>query len=431
MKTPFCACLIALTCLVPLAVADEPALKEARQRLLHGNYDEARVLYEKLAKDGKQRIPVTIGLSRTWQSQGEYDKALAVVDAVLKDSPKDADLLARRAELLYQRGRWEDAGKAAEAALAGNNGHFLARWIRARIYWDRGDLDKADAEFRWFVRTYTERSNDDKDIKDPEELLLVAQAGSENARWHSLADQFEFILRDVYVDTLKYDKDQWQANYQAGMLLLEKYNRGEALDELDKALKINPNAAEVYAGKGMAALQKLEIKEAEQFAESALKINPNSPEGLRLQADVHWATGDITSAVRALEQTRKVNPRDESTLGRLAACFHVLHRQADFDALVKEVQERDAKPGVFYYQLAERLEERRYFDTAEKFYKKSAELRPMLPWPQNSLGLLYMRMGREKEAQEILTKAFEADSFNVRVNNSLKVPSSIWRSMRR
>jgi tetratricopeptide (TPR) repeat protein len=45
----------------------------------------------------------------------------------------------------------------------------------------------------------------------------------------------------------------------------------------------------------------------------------------------------------------------------------------------------------------------------------------MVPWAQNSLGLLYMRMGREQEAREILTKAFDADNFNVRVSNMLQV----------
>src|SRR5207248_3897257 len=47
--------------------------------------------------------------------------------------------------------------------------------------------------------------------------------------------------------------------------------------------------------------------------------------------------------------------------------------------------------------------------------------RPLLPWPRNSLGLLYLRLGREDEARKILTKAFEDDGFNVRVANSLKV----------
>src|SRR4029079_2112887 len=74
-----------------------------------------------------------------------------------------------------------------------------------------------------------------------------------------------------------------------------------------------------------------------------------------------------------------------------------------------------------YNQLAEQLDDRRRFDDAEKFYKKASELRPMLPWARNGLGLLYMRMGREAEARKILEKAFDADAFNVRVSNTLKV----------
>jgi len=43
------------------------------------------------------------------------------------------------------------------------------------------------------------------------------------------------------------------------------------------------------------------------------------------------------------------------------------------------------------------------------------------PLGENSLGLLYMRMGRAERSPNILTKAFEADPFNVRVSNALKV----------
>ena len=44
------ACLILLGVVVAVPAA-EPSLKEARQRWLHGNYDEARELYQELAKD--------------------------------------------------------------------------------------------------------------------------------------------------------------------------------------------------------------------------------------------------------------------------------------------------------------------------------------------------------------------------------------------
>src|SRR5262245_22939483 len=100
MRTCTAVCLLSL-CVVLPGLADGPSLPEARQRWLRGNYDEARALYEALAKDPKTRAAAAVGLSKTWQSQGDYDKALSSLDAALKDSPKEADLHARRAEVLY------------------------------------------------------------------------------------------------------------------------------------------------------------------------------------------------------------------------------------------------------------------------------------------------------------------------------------------
>jgi tetratricopeptide (TPR) repeat protein len=415
-------CVILLLLSSSPARAEGPTLKDARLRWLRGNYEEAQAAYEALAKDPtKDQVAATIGISRALQSQGEYDKASSVIEALVKDKPRNADLLARQAELLHLRGKWNEAEKAADAAIEIEKNHFLARWLQAQLYRDRGELKKADEAFRWFVRIYTERSNKDDDIKNPEELALVGLAGTENARWHNLSDQFDFILKEVYKDALKYDRDFWPVEYQAGMLLLEKYNRPEALAAFDNVLKLNPSAAEALVGKGMLALQKLELKDAEQFAERALKINANLPEALRLRADVHYQSGEIGKAVKELESARHIAPREAATLARLAACMLLQQKKAEFEKIVAEVEKFDSKPGVFYFELAERLEDRRWFDDAEKYFKKAAQLRPMLSGVQNSLGMLYMRLGKEKEARELLKKGFDADPFNVRVSNTLKV----------
>src|SRR5205823_2555772 len=116
----------------------------------------------------------------------------------------------------HLRGRWDEAEKAAGAALKANREHFLARWVLAQVYRDRGELTRADEELRWFVRTYSARSNADKDITDPDELLLVGLAGLERARWHHLSDQFTFILSEVLGEAVKQDKHFWWANYHAG-----------------------------------------------------------------------------------------------------------------------------------------------------------------------------------------------------------------------
>src|SRR5262249_39807099 len=76
---------------------------------------------------------------------------------------------------------------------------------------------------------------------------------------------------------------------------------------------------------------------------------------------------------------------------------------------------------VFYHELAGRLEERRLFDEAEKYYQLAIKLQPKLPYPPTGLGLLYVRQGREEEGYKILDKAFDADPFNIRVHNTLKV----------
>src|SRR5262245_21819218 len=122
---PLFVCLVVLTS-SPLVDAGAPALKEAKQRLLRGNYAEARDRYETLVKEPRHRIPAAVGLSRAWRSEGEYDKALAALDAALKDHPKSADLHAERADVLYARGRWDEAQKAANEALTHSKNQFLA-----------------------------------------------------------------------------------------------------------------------------------------------------------------------------------------------------------------------------------------------------------------------------------------------------------------
>src|SRR5262245_13573575 len=235
MTQRLCACLL-LVCAASAAPA--ATLDDARRLWLRGNYEEAQAEYEALAKVAKLRSPAVVGLSRTLQSQGEYDKALAVVAAALKALPKDADLLARRAEVLYDTGRWAEAEKTADAAVAANPKHFAARWVLLQVYRDRGDLKKADTAARWFVRAY----NADE-AKTAEQLLFAGLATCEYARWHHLTDEFDEVLNGVFKDALKKEPAFWPVEYHAGLLLLEKYNRGQALVALDKARQIKPRSA--------------------------------------------------------------------------------------------------------------------------------------------------------------------------------------------
>src|SRR5260370_21954241 len=123
------------------------------------------------AKESRHKVAASIDLSRAHESEGQYDQAMAVIDAARMDRSKNPDLLARRAEILFLRGRWEEADKDASAILAKDPDHFLAHWVLGQILRDPAELDNADEHFRRVVPTYTERSNMNKDITVPDLLV--------------------------------------------------------------------------------------------------------------------------------------------------------------------------------------------------------------------------------------------------------------------
>ncbi len=412
----FCACLIAVAA-TTTTHADGPALKEARTRLLRGNYAEAQAQFEALVKQPDDRVAATVGLAQVFQATGRYNQALTTLDAVLKDHPKNADLLARRAEVLFQRGRWDDARTAALEATRQDRNQFLAHWVLAQLYRDRGELFKSSQETLWFIRTYEKQ-----DIEDPEAFLLVGLAAVERARWDvKLSDQYGFVINEVYPTVLKRDKDYWPAWYHTGCIALEKYDNRRADAAFNKALAINERAADVLAARGQTALQRMELPEADLMAKRALKVNPHLTAALRLRADVLLSAGDVPAALKFLEQALAVNPREESTLARVAACQLLQGKEREFAAVVAKAEKQTLKPSAFYGDLAERLEGRRRFGDAEKYYRKAIKLRPTLATARNQLGILYMRLGKEVEARDELEKAQVIDKFNVRVFNSLKV----------
>jgi tetratricopeptide (TPR) repeat protein len=391
-------------------------LKEARQEWLEGNYVEARTMYEALAKDPKTRHAATLGLSRAWESQGEYDKAQKVVEALLAAMPDDADLHARLGELHHLRGRFDEAVKNAEAAVAPDKDNFLAHWVLGQVYRDRGEMDKADEQFLWFIR-----ASNRLDITRPEDLVITGLAGLERARYRHLTDEFQSVLTNYFREASKKDKSYWPAEYEAGRLFMDKHNKPGAFKAFEKAMTINPRAAEVLTCKGQMAAAGMEFKDVERYAEQALKVNPRYVPALNLKADVHWFSGEVDATLKAIARAREVNPRDESTLARLAACHYAQNKKDDFEALLKEAQKLNPKCYTFFTELADLLEQRKFYDDAEKYYNLAIAMQPKFSEAQTGLGMLYMRMAKEAEARKVLEDAFAADKFNVKVFNSLKV----------
>jgi cellulose synthase operon protein C len=425
------------------ARCDEPSdLAEATEHLQRGRYEEAADAFTAILENAKDdtKAAAVIGLSRALESQGQYKEAITRLTEIAQPS---AAILAEAARLQFTIGRLEEAASSCEAALKADADQPLAHLVLARLSTEAGDLKKANEAFRWFVRFYNR-----KQPTDAETLLLIAEGAGEYARWNSNSSIFNFIINTLCTDALKDDPLSWQTHLASGSLLLEKYNRAQAIPDLKKALEINPRAVSVIVPLGEAALQKHDVDSALTYAEQALNVQDNYVPTLRLMADIALNKHSPDAAMLALQEARKTNPFDSETLGRLAATHYLLDVQPGGDAddrltsllanldaidqaalkepshleqLVIDVATRNPKPGVFLNAFASALESRRKYAMAEKLYQHAIRVMPQLSEPKTSLGMLYMQTGRSDQAKLLLDEAFKADPYHVRVSNMRKV----------
>lgn len=439
MSVRFSMALLSVAVFVSSVAAAE--LEDAAEHLNKGRYEEATAAYEEILVADAGSIPAVIGLSRSLEAQGLYPDAIARLSAA---DQKDADVLGRQAELQFAIGRLEEAAASCQAALKVDEDHAPAMMVQTRLLVESGQLEEADQGFRWFVRYYNR-----KQPTDAETLLLVAEGSAEYARWHSASQIFRFIINTLCPDALKDDEEYWRTHFVSGSLLLEKYNRAQAIPDLKKALTINPRAVDAIVALGSADLQKHDLDQAELFADQALKVQDNSVIALQLKADIELTRGKLGAALETLEKARETNPVDQGTLGRMAACYYLIDIQSDpedaderlsellanvdaieeglpekssrLEQLVIDIARRNPKPGVFLAAFGSALETKRKFAMVEKLYQHAIRVMPQLSQPKTALGMLYMQMGRSEEATQILDAAFKADPYHVRVSNMRKV----------
>jgi len=119
-----------------IAESVEQSFVSARHLLQIGQYDEAIDAYRELLSGDDLQAETdrdaAIGLSMALEARGLADMARQVVQDGLKRQPQDAVLLARLAQLQYQRGEFDDAETTAAAALKVDGDQLLARLIRNR-----------------------------------------------------------------------------------------------------------------------------------------------------------------------------------------------------------------------------------------------------------------------------------------------------------
>jgi tetratricopeptide (TPR) repeat protein len=405
---------------------------DAQRLLRNGRYAEAEEALVAIEADGKKEqgglapaltVTLALNLAECQASQGEYAKAIEGLKAAAARVPASADLVARLADLYLIRGEWEAADLAMLRAKKLDPNHLRARWVEGRLLELRGELEKAVLAWKWFVDRYNEKRGEI--VTNADALVLVGQAAERyyraSARGEELSASLNDVINDIYEAALRVDPNCWQAPLLEGRLFLSGYDERHATRELARAQQINPLAPEVLVTLGQADLQGYRLAAGRSKAERALAINPHYAPAFVLLADLNISDERFDDAKAAAVKAVAENPRDEDSLARLAASCRLLVDPVGAAAVEVVVLANNPRPAIFYAALGERLADRRKYHSAERAFLLAAAADPGRADAPIGLGMLYMQVGRETEAKSLFDAAFDADPFNVRADNMIKV----------
>ena len=396
---------------------EEPA---AQTLLLIGRYDEAAERFDAVVEKDPA---AAIGLARCQTATGKREEAQRTLEVAAARFDQSAEVQAELALAAFERGDHEPAGKHAAAALALDKDCVLARWVEAELFRASGKLDEAQRDYAWFIGYH----NRAKKLDDPWKLIWIGRAAAQHARWTRNSNQFRRLVSDVFPAARRIEPKFWPAHLEAARLFLEKYNEADATTEINAALAINTNAAELHAAKATMALDRFDLATAKTAIERALEINPQLLWAHQLRADLLFADVKPAEAIDVLEQARQFNPRDEATLGRLLAAYLVVDGRTQGQLsergqqLIDDVTERNPHCGEVFLAAAEALDRMRRYPLAAEYFRAAQERMPQLISTRGQLGLVLMRLGQEAEAAKLLEESFAIDPFNVRIKNMLEV----------
>jgi len=198
-----------------------------------------------------------------------------------------------------------------------------------------------------------------------------------------------------------------------GVSLAALGNSKEAIETLNRAIRLNPNAASYHANLGEVLRQAGELQEAMKSLETAVKLDPQNAQALNNLGIIHYELRKFKDAIdyyrRALE-IRSDMPEALNNLG------NALRTTGDIDGALNAYQDALTYRAVYpeaYNNLGTLLQQDRKLEEAEHALRKAIQQNPRYVEAHNNLAQLLFGQKKDTEALRILGDALKFAPKNV------------------
>lgn len=383
----------------------ESAFKRGRDRKGVG-------LIEKVLKAQPKDVEALAIVIGPAMNIGEYDKAMKWSDALLALKPDDRSVRLQNAEILFRRGRIDDAenvlqpllGTASEPPADKPAIDFEARALLARMRLARGRRDDADELYDSLVQEAKRVI-----VRSAGELVALAEA---YAFYRGLREA-EKVLVDAQKAARKNDPVDPRPSLALGDLYLEKfYLPGDAAEEYKEALKARPRLSAANWGLYRAYTAWQKGQQASQARRAALATNPHHPDALAGKASSYLGDMLVDKAQESLDAAFAVDPTHRTSLALQSLVHAFAGHPEKSEAAWKALLAVDPKYSAGHIAIAEVLNQRRRWPEALDRCRAATQLDPENPEAWDALARYAFFLGLEEEGHQALRQADKVDKFS-------------------
>lgn len=375
-----------------------------------GNWPEAARQFQdgaRASSNVKTRVVYQKKTVDALLAQGKRVEAQEVVEAILKDDPKDPDARRVRANLLAERGGPGDldaAAKQLDELIKENANDPALRFSRGRVFLAQGATDRAIAEFQQAIRARRDY------------LPAIRALAVTNLRQQRPGEALQYVQQLVV-----YQPDNASARLLGVVTLtaLGRYN--DAHYELNRLLKSYPDDYNIQLQRGMLALAEKKYKDAEAVLQKLDEAAPGDLRPAAALADLYAAQEQFDRAQRLIEEDLKRAP-DSAPLKELLAM--IAARAGKYDLAIGVYQdllgkERGMNSTGLLLRVAAVYQKKGDDQSAIAALNKARQLAPREPASAIMMGISQGRIGRIDEAKAAYREALQAQPDNATALNNL------------
>jgi Tfp pilus assembly protein PilF len=335
---------------------------------------------------------------------GRYEDALARARG-------DASLVPLASRALVALGRYDEARRALEAAVAAAPDDLPARDALMRLY---ALVGERAALAPLLDRTYADWNGRRVDKARAPDLLAVATAVRLDGNWKDANE----TLRDA----VRADPHGTDANLDWGWMFLERHAAQEAEASYRAVLAVDAGNPDAHAGLARVALvDRYDAAAARAEIDRALAVNERHAGALALRAEIALDREDFAAAASDVALLRRTNPVDPGAARVAAAAALIL----DDPALYGRERDRHlaahAADGDFFAFVAEALVRQRRYAEARAVADEGAAVDPKNARCISAVATTLLRLGDEEKGLEALRRSWKLDPYDARTFNVLNL----------